>query len=105
MEDFDYISDSLYRTKIREMDEQLLLWFGKDGSLGTDVLGSLVQIAVDKVVNYFNRLSYCEFLDGSFPQIIRDCRDSIALFDRESRYGKIRGILSNQRDVGAVDRK
>src|SRR5690348_12165432 len=102
MEDLDYISDSLYRTKIREMHEQLLLRFGKDRSFGADILWSLVEIAVNEIMDHLDRLLDRELLNGSFPQIIGDRCDSVAFFDRESRDRKVRGILSHQGDIGSV---
>ena len=97
------IQHSFYRTKVRDVNEQLLAG-GRKTPCPCFFGSGLVGFKVHEIVDHADFVSHAENLLRALANEFTDACNAVRLLDREFRNREIRTVHADQRDVGAVKR-
>src|SRR5262249_18502573 len=100
---FDDIFDSLDRPKIRDMNEDPLIWSAQL-CRKIRVRRATIDVAVDEIRHHDPLALNLEFFKGAPSEVLGDRRYRVALFDAEARDRKIGPVITNDCNVGTMKR-
>ncbi len=105
VKDFDHVCKPLYRTEVREMNQQTF-------SVGSIFFAQFcrafgipaVDIAIHRVINHLDTVLDVEHPKSPVAKVVGNGGNPVALLDRVTSDGQVRPVQPDQRNVGAVKR-
>jgi hypothetical protein len=102
-EHFHHVGDALHGPEIRQVHQDRLPVRGPFRAQDW-IRFAAIKFAVHKIGDHFDGALDVEFLDRALLQIMRDRGDAVGLFDRKFGDWQETPVVSDQGNVGAVQR-